>query len=51
MNIEISNRQRIFTAKCFTCNSFCNIPFRPMRGRPIFCKRCMRGYKKIKNGK
>ena len=30
----------MFTAVCATCGSRCEVPFRPMDGKPVYCKQC-----------
>ncbi len=27
-------------AECSSCNALCEVPFRPVSGKPVFCKNC-----------
>lgn len=30
----------MFQATCSTCGNKCEVPFRPMEGKPVYCKQC-----------
>ena len=40
---EDSGPREMFSATCVDCGKFCEVPFRPSAGRPVFCKDCFDG--------
>ncbi|MEK7518675.1 MAG: CxxC-x17-CxxC domain-containing protein, partial [Patescibacteria group bacterium] len=32
--------QRMYPATCGNCGNVCTVPFRPVQGKPVFCKDC-----------
>lgn len=34
--------RRLFTAVCAKCNQSCEVPFKPISGRPVFCSNCFK---------
>lgn len=32
----------LFSTHCSDCGNFCEVPFRPVNGRPVFCRDCFK---------
>lgn len=32
----------LFSADCSNCGTYCEVPFRPTQGRPVFCRDCFK---------
>ena len=37
----------LFKAKCTECGSECEVPFKPIEGRPVYCRECFRKKKQF----
>ncbi|MFA6024347.1 MAG: CxxC-x17-CxxC domain-containing protein [Candidatus Gracilibacteria bacterium] len=35
------SEKRLYSATCSSCQSDCEVPFKPTFGRPVYCHRCM----------
>jgi CxxC-x17-CxxC domain-containing protein len=43
--MAIDNQGRtLFKAKCSDCGEECEVPFKPMAGKPVYCKKCFRNH-------
>lgn len=38
-----SDRPKMYNATCAECGSSCEVPFKPMNGKPVFCSSCFGG--------
>jgi len=40
-----ADEPRLYPATCGNCGNECTVPFRPVQGKPVFCKNCFGKYK------
>jgi CxxC-x17-CxxC domain-containing protein len=38
-----SPRMRMHSAKCESCKNICEVPFRPIGNKPVYCSNCFKG--------
>ena len=38
--------RKSFSAICSDCNANCDLPFKPVEGRPVYCRDCFSKHKK-----
>jgi len=39
---ERNDDRKMYKAKCSECGAECEVPFKPIEGREVFCKDCFR---------
>lgn len=39
---DTSKQQGMYTATCSTCGKECEVPFKPIGGKPVFCRDCFK---------
>jgi CxxC-x17-CxxC domain-containing protein len=42
-----SGTREMHKATCSDCGSECEVPFKPVEGRPVYCRECFRKNKKF----
>jgi len=38
--------RKMFKAICADCGKECEVPFKPMEGRPVYCRECFQKHRK-----
>lgn len=44
-SVESRTRREFFPATCAACGKETTVPFRPVEGRPVYCRDCFQGQK------
>jgi len=44
--IHVNQEKTYYDAKCTQCGKETQVPFRPLEGKPVFCRDCYRSKRK-----